>query len=354
MMKPDEVEAMLGLYELGWGTKRIAGEFGYSRNTVKRYVEAQGWVAYGGPRRSAKLAGLDGWLEERFFRHRSNAEVVRQDLERELSIGVSLRTVECAVAPYRQQLVAEAKATLRFETPPGRQLQIDFGTSRVSVGGGTQRVYLFVATLGYSRRTYVQAFRNERQAAWFAGIEGAFRHFGGVTDEVLVDNPKALVVHHDAATREVQFNERFLALAAHWGFRPRACAPYRARTKGKDENGVRYSEAQRHRRPPVRESGRARRPPGVVDAGDRRRASPRHLGRDAAGTLRARGRAAGAMRRPTAVRTAARSHPHGARRLRGDGGYQRVLRALAVDRRACTRGGEWRPRSRTPRPRSGR
>ena len=55
-----------------------------------------------------------------------------------------------------------------------------------------------------------------------------------------MDNPKALVVPHDPVTREVEFNERFLAFAAHWGFRPRACAPYRARTKGKDENGVRY------------------------------------------------------------------------------------------------------------------
>ena len=50
-----------------------------------------------------------------------------------------------------------------------------------------------------------------------------------------MDNPKPLVVRHDAATREVEFNERFLAFAAHWKFRPRACAPYRARTKGKDE-----------------------------------------------------------------------------------------------------------------------
>ncbi len=71
-------------------------------------------------------------------------------------------------------------------------------------------------------------------------MEGAFRHFGGVPEEVLVDNAKALVASHDAATREVDFNERFKAFAAHWGFRPRACAPFRARTKGKDERGVRY------------------------------------------------------------------------------------------------------------------
>jgi Mu transposase-like protein len=36
------------------------------------------------------------------------------------------------------------------------------------------------------------------------------------------------------------FNEKFKAFAKHWGFRPRACAPYRARTKGKTENGVGY------------------------------------------------------------------------------------------------------------------
>ena len=240
MLEPDEVQAMLGLHRLGWGTRRIAREFGCSRNTVKRYVEAGGRVSYGGAGRAAKLAGLDGWLEKRFLRHGGNAEVVRQDLERELSIEVGLRTVERAVAPYRRLLAAEAKATVRFETPPGHQLQIDFGTSRVPVGGEAVRVHLFVATLGYSRRTYVAAFAHERQAAWFAGLEGAFLHFGGVTDEVLVDNPKALVAHHDPVTREVEFNERFVAFAAHWGFRPRACAPYRARTKGKDENGVRY------------------------------------------------------------------------------------------------------------------
>jgi transposase len=65
-------------------------------------------------------------------------------------------------------------------------------------------------------------------------------HFGGLTQEVLVDNARALVEHHDAETREVRFNERFRAFAQYWGFKPRACAPYRARTKGKDERGVGY------------------------------------------------------------------------------------------------------------------
>lgn len=65
-------------------------------------------------------------------------------------------------------------------------------------------VFLFVATLGYSRLPYVQAFRHERQSPWLAGLEPAFRHFGGAPQEVLLDNARALVEHHDAATREVR------------------------------------------------------------------------------------------------------------------------------------------------------
>ena len=240
MMKSDEVEAMLHLHALGWGLKRIAREFGCSKNTVRRYVEADGWMAYSRQAGGGKLEDQEEWLKERFFRHRGNAEVVRQDLLREQSIDVSLRTVERAVAPLRRLLTAEAKATVRFETPPGRQLQIDFGQLRVPIADERVRVFLFVATLGYSRRCYVAAFRHERQSAWFRGLEGTFRHFGGVTKEVLIDNPRPLVLDHDAKTHAVEFNDRFLAFAVYWGFRPRACAPYRARTKGKDERGVGY------------------------------------------------------------------------------------------------------------------
>jgi len=108
----------------------------------------------------------------------------------------------------------------------------------VAIGGDRVRVYLFVATLGYSRRSWVQAFRHERQSSWLDGLEGAFAAFGGVPREVLVDNARALVDHHDAVTREVRFNERFVAFARYWNFKPRACAPYRARTKGKDERAA--------------------------------------------------------------------------------------------------------------------
>ncbi|MBP1807785.1 transposase [Rubellimicrobium aerolatum] len=237
---PDEVSAMLALKARGWGAKRISAELGCSRNTVRRWLAEGGWRAPELGARPKALDGLEGWLAERFRRHAGNADVVRQELIAEKGISVSLRTVERAVAPLRQEFRAEARATVRFETRPGQQLQIDFGERRVEIGGAAVKVFFFVATLGYSRRLHVRAFTGERQEHWFEGLEGAFRRFGGVPEEVLLDNARALIVHHDPAAREVVLHPRLHAFARHWGFQVRACAPYRARTKGKDERGVGY------------------------------------------------------------------------------------------------------------------
>lgn len=240
MKTPDDVSAMVRLKELGWGAKRIAAELGCSKNTVKRWLRYGDWRPCVTPSRSKKLDGLSDWLAERFRRHRGNADVIRQELAQEKEIHVSLRTVERTVAPLRRELVAEARATVRFETPPGEQLQIDFGERRVEIAGAATKVFFFVATLGYSRRLHVRAFGHEKQESWFSGMESTFQAIGGIPREVLLDNARALVLHHDPSSREVVLHPRLHAFAKHWGFRIRACAPYRARTKGKDERGVGY------------------------------------------------------------------------------------------------------------------
>lgn len=240
MQTPEDAAQMLRLRAAGLGIKPIARKMGCSKNTVRRYVRADGWVVYKRPARKSALRGLESWLTERLQRHRGNADVVRQDLEREHGITVSLRTVERAVAPFRRELRAGEIATIRFETAPGEQLQIDFGETTVSIAGERVKIHLFVATLGYSRRPYVAVFEHQRQAAWWSGIEGAFHYFGGRPRELLLDNAKPLVDFHDAQTREVRFNDRFHAFCRYWDVLPKACAPYRARTKGKDERGVAY------------------------------------------------------------------------------------------------------------------
>ncbi len=119
-------------------------------------------------------------------------------------------------------------------------MQIDFGEKWIAIAGQLVRVYLLVAVLGYSRRLFVKAFLNQRSDDWREGIASAFRHFGGVTAKVLGDNAKALVIGRDRATETVTFHPAYLAFCRDWGVLPRACGPYRARTKGKTESGVKY------------------------------------------------------------------------------------------------------------------
>jgi hypothetical protein len=107
MQEPEDVAVMLRLKDKGWGTKRIAGELAMSRNTKGRYLRACGYAPYGGPEgRQTQHAGLDEWLRERSHRHRGNADVVRQELERVHGIRVSLRTVKHAAEGERRRLQA--------------------------------------------------------------------------------------------------------------------------------------------------------------------------------------------------------------------------------------------------------
>jgi hypothetical protein len=119
-------------------------------------------------------------------------------------------------------------------------MQVDFGEKWVWIGAEMTKVHLLAAVLGYSRRIYVKAFLSERQDDWREGIAGAFRHFGGVPQEMLGDNARALVSDRDRGTGHVRFNPSYLHFCRDWGVTPRACGPYRARTKGKVESGVKY------------------------------------------------------------------------------------------------------------------
>src|SRR5512132_2917615 len=131
METPEDVAVMLRLTELGWGSKRIAVELGCSRTTVKRYLRQGGWASYRGRGRPSALAGLESWLAERFRQHRGNADVVRQELAREHGIRVSLRTVERAVADLRRDLLAEARACVRFTRPAAAdRLRLALGADR--------------------------------------------------------------------------------------------------------------------------------------------------------------------------------------------------------------------------------
>jgi transposase len=239
MLAPDEVAAMVRLHQMGWGTRRIAGELGCSRNTVKRYLAAGGWVAIRPARRRRRLDGLEEWLKERFRQHRGNCDVVRQDLLREHGLTVSLRTVERAATPLRQALQAEARACLWFETPPGQQLQIDFGATTASIGGERVRLHLFVATWATRDVRLTAPFGtsgNRRGSpAWrrrFSALPGCRTRCCSTMRGrwwITMTRPPA---RYGSTT--------VCSPLPATGASTRACAPYLARTKGKDERGVGY------------------------------------------------------------------------------------------------------------------
>jgi transposase len=138
-----------------------------------------------------------------------------------------------------KRVMRESRATVRFETAPGRQLQHDWGEQRTQIGGQEVAVHFTVNTLGYSRRFHFWCTDCEDAEHTYEGIVRSFEHFGGVTHEVLVDNQRCAVLEHRRG-KLAEFNPRFLDLAGHYGFVPRACRPMRAQTKGKDERMVGY------------------------------------------------------------------------------------------------------------------
>jgi transposase len=240
MVDPPEVLEIFRLKrELGWGTDRIAEHLGISRNTVKRYLKLGKYQPYTRAPRPDPLGELRAWAEQRFLEVSGNVRVLHRELlQRHFEIGYS--TLARALQPLRARLAALERATVRFETPPGQQLQADFGELFVRIAGMRTKVHFGVLTLGYSRRCFVKAFLSERQEQWLSTFEEGFHHFGGVPLELLLDNARALVKEHDTQTGQVTFTEPLLSFCALHGIKPRACRPFRARTKGKVESGVKY------------------------------------------------------------------------------------------------------------------
>ena len=121
------------------------------------------------------------------------------------------------------------EAVVRFETPAGRQGQVDFATFTLPWG----RRHALVVVLSHSRLLWLRFYRRQTMAVLIDGLESAFARFGGVPKELLFDQMRAVVLSDQrVGGGELVLNAEFLRFAAHWGFHPRACRPYRAQTKG--------------------------------------------------------------------------------------------------------------------------
>ena len=214
----------------------IAAELGVHPKTVSRALRRGGAPNPARKKRSSKLDPYKARIDQLLGEGVWNAVVILREIQA-LGYDGKSSILRDYIRPKRT--LRKSKATVRFETPPGRQLQSDWGEIETVVDGQPVKVQFIVNTLGYSRRFHFWCTDSQDAEHTYDGLLRSFEYFGGVTDEVLVDNQKTAVLEHIVGQGAV-FNARFVDLAGQYGFTPRACRPYRARTKGKDERMVGY------------------------------------------------------------------------------------------------------------------
>jgi transposase len=229
--------AITALRERGMSKKAIARELGLDVKTVRKWWKRP-WQAQ---RRRRRGRGLERW--EPFLRARApevgfNGAVLHREL---LDLGETCcyATVAKYIAPWRPAWRG-LEPTVRFETGPGEQGQVDWGTSWIYLGEERVQVHLFTIVLGFSRRLFARAYRSEGLGSLLDGHAAAFEHFGGRPQSLLYDNPRTIVREKDEATGRVVWNATFKDRMDFYGLEIKLCRYYRAQTKGKVESGVKY------------------------------------------------------------------------------------------------------------------
>lgn len=237
---------ILDLHQQGLSVSAIAQRMGLDRKTVRKYIE-RGAVApqYSArPPRPSVIAPFEAFVRERVaaWPELSGKRLFREIRERGYAGSYTvvkrlLRRVRPPAPPAFEH---------RFETAAGYQAQVDFAEFRVEFAAEPdqeRKVWLFAMVLGHSRYLWAQFVMHQDLPTLLRCHMEAFEHFGGAPREILYDRMKTAVLGEPEAGRGVVYNAKLLALGKHYGFLPRACQPYRAKTKGKVERPYRYIRA---------------------------------------------------------------------------------------------------------------
>ena len=230
------------LKEDGLNVSQIARRTGLDRKTVRKYLAQGTSQPVYGPR-APRPSILDPYKDYIRLKLKRHPDLTASRLKREItdlgyrgSMSIVKQFVR-EVRPPKQQGFEH-----RFETPPGKQAQVDFAHFRARFTDEPslqQTVWLFSMVLGNSRYLFCRFVLRQDLASVVRCHIQAFAAIGGVPRQILYDRMKTAVTGEDEQGN-VLYNRTLLALADHYGFRPRACAAYRAKTKGKVERPFRY------------------------------------------------------------------------------------------------------------------
>ena len=242
MIRLGEVVMIIDLHRQGVSVSAIARQTGLDRKTVRRYIERGLEPPAYSPRkpRTTLLDPFTGYLRERVTAYPglSGARLLRELKERGYGGGYT------AVTDYLRDVrpPADPRFEVRFETAPGEQGQVDFAHFQVVFTDEptTPRiVWLFSMVLGYSRLIWGRFVVHQDLATVLRCHVAAFEALGGAPRELLYDRMKTAVTG-DGDEGGIVYNRALIDLARHYGFHPRACQAYRAKTKGKVERPFRY------------------------------------------------------------------------------------------------------------------
>ena len=237
MLGGRNVQAIYELAGQGRSIRAIAQTLSISRNSVRKYLRASE-VPKPAPRarRSSRLDPYREQVQLRLAEGVDNCVVLLRELRQQGYAG-SYTILKDYVQPLRRRRAPAA--TMRFETQPGEQAQVDFGRFHYRTPQGKLRsVWAFVYVLSWSRAVYVEFIRRANLASFLRCHLHAFDRLGGIPQRCLYDNTKLVVLSREAG--EPLWTPRFLDFARQLGFRPALCHPYRPQTKGRVESGVKY------------------------------------------------------------------------------------------------------------------
>lgn len=231
------------LKKQGLSISQIARQVGACRNTVKKYLQLPDGVRPVQVRtpKGSQADPFIGLAYEMIEAGKRSGDIipassVYEEIKRQGYTG-SLRTLQRCIAAWELRADTEKKAEplIRFETEAGIQMQVDW------VEFPKEGISAFVATLGYSRMSYVEYVSDEKVETLIECHKNAFEYFGGVVREGLYDNMKSVILQRNYYGKgKHRFHPLFQDFAKHYGFEIRMCRPYRAKTKGKVERFNRY------------------------------------------------------------------------------------------------------------------